>query len=103
MVLMFRLVLECEAFQARTRLQAVTLNIRGMDVSIGCLESKEEARKRRREVAENGRVAIRVNDLGQLRVKVSSGNQEQSIEVRLSRVFIFCQLPERFCTLLWKI
>ena len=79
MVLMFRLVLECGAFQARTRLQAVALNIRETDVGTGCLESKEEARKRRREVAENDRVAIRVNDLGQLQVKVSSGNQEQSL------------------------
>lgn len=76
----FPLVLECHAFPARAKLWAVTLNIRGKNVSPGCPESKEEARKQahERKVAENGRAAMSVNDLGQLCAKVSPGNQEQS-------------------------
>ena len=76
----FPLVLEWHAFLARAKLWAVTLNIRGKDVSPGCPESKEEARKQahEREVSENGRAAKSVNDLGQLCAKVSPGNQEQS-------------------------
>lgn len=73
-------VLEWHAFLATAKLWAVTLNIRGKDVSPGCSESKEEASKQahEREVAENGRAAMSVNDLGPLCAKVSPGNQEQS-------------------------
>lgn len=76
----FPLVLEWHAFPARAQLWSVTLNIRGKDVSPGCPESNEGARKQahEREVSGNGRAAMSVNGLGQLCAKVSPGNQEQS-------------------------
>lgn len=54
MVLMFPLVLECEAFQERARLRPVVSDIRGKDVSPECLESVKKDRRKntKREMVE---------------------------------------------------
>lgn len=69
---MFPLVLECEAFWEGARLRLVTLNIRGNDVGTRCLEYEQEARTPEGKWRNNVRLAMSVNDLGQLQGNVSA-------------------------------